>query len=175
MKSLKIMPSRSLVATLCLLVTCTAYAGGGPPGQPPTAAECEAALQVTVTDMDFGSYIGGTTGSILMATTGAMVPSGVTLVGGSMGTSARYDLVAVGKNCDKRDVTFAMPASITISNVSGPPDITITNLVNDLATNPFQIRNLPATGIRIGGTLNTTSGNAPAPYTGPFDVSFTFQ
>ena len=173
MKSLKIMTSRSLVATLCLLVTCTAHAGGGPP---PTAAQCEAALQVTVIDMDFGSFIGGTTGTIVMDATGAMVPTGgIVLVGGAVGTPATYNLVAVGKNCDKRDVTFAMPASITISNVGGPPDITITNLVNDLATNPFQIKNLPATGIRIGGTLNTTSGNAAAPYTGPFDVSFTFQ
>lgn len=156
-----------------LLVTRVSIAA---PSPPPTAAECEAALQVTVTDMDFGSFIGGVAGSIVMDATGAMVHNTLVPVGGAVGIPATYNLVAPGKNCNKRDVTFAMPASITINNVSGSPATTliITNLTTDLPTNPFQVRKVAT--IKIGGTLTVTSaGSAQAPYTGPFDVSFTFQ
>lgn len=173
MKSLKKLISRLLVMIFCLLVTRVSIAGG----PPPTAQQCEDALEVTVIDMDFGSFIGGTTGTIIMDATGAMVPTGgIVLVGGAVGIPATYNLVAPGKNCNKRDVTFVMPSSITINNVSGSPATTliISNLVTDLPTNPFQVRNVPT--IKIGGTLTVTStGSAQAPYTGLFDVSFTFQ
>ena len=169
MKKLQMSYSKFLVTIFCLLITPVANAA-----PPPTAAQCEAMLQVTVTDMDFGSYVGGTSGTIVMDATGAMTYSGIIPVGGTMGIPATYDLVAPGKNCEKRDITFAMPTSITINNVSGSPatTITITNLVTDLPSNPFQVRNVPT--IRIGGTLTATSGDSQAPYTGPFDVSFTF-
>ena len=141
---------------------------------PPSAAECEAMLQVTVTDMDYGTYLGGSSGTIVMDTTGAMTYAGVVPVGGTVGVPATFDLVAPGKNCDKRNITFTMPASITMSNISGAPatTITITNLVTDLPVNPFQVRNVST--IRISGTLTATAGDAQAPYTGPFDVNFDF-
>ena len=142
---------------------------------PPSAAECDALLQITVTDMDFGSYIGGTTGSIVMDTTGAMTHTGVIPASGSIGVPITIDIVAPGKNCDKRNITFTMPTSITINNISGSPptSITISNLVSDLPTNPFQVRNVNQ--INIGGTLNATTGDAEAPYSGPFSVTLTVQ
>lgn len=169
MKNLHMLFSRLLPTIFCFLITGAAYAA-----PPPSAAECEAMLQVTVTDMDFGTYIGGTSGTIVMDTTGAMTFIGIVPVGGTVGVAATYDLVAPGKNCDKRNITFTMPTSITISNISGAPatTVTISNLVTDLPSNPFQVRNVST--IRIGGTLNAGAGDARAPYTGPFDVSFTF-
>ena len=143
--------------------------------QPLSPAQCDALLQITVTDMDFGSYVGGTSGTIVMDTTGAMVHTGVIPLSGSVGTPITIDLAAPGKNCNKRNITFTMPNSITINNVSGSPPtaITITNLVSDLPTNPFQVRNVNQ--INIGGTLTATAGDAEAPYSGPFTVFFTFQ
>ena len=169
MKNLQMLSSRFFLTIFCLLITGAVYAA-----PPPTAAQCEAMLQVTVTDMDFGTYLGGTSGTIVMDTTGAMTYIGVVPVGGTVGVAATYDLVAPGKNCDKRDITFTMPTSITINNISGSPatTITINNLVTDLPSNPFQARNVST--VRIGGTLNAAAGDAQAPYTGPFDVSFTF-
>jgi len=161
--------SISSVTIICLLITGEANAA-----PPPSAAECEAMLQVTVTDMDFGTYVGGTSGTIVMDTTGAMTYAGVVPVGGTVGVPATYDLVAPGKNCDKRKITFTMPGTITINNVSGSPPTTLTinNLVTDLPANPFKVRDVST--IRIGGTLTVTAADAQAPYTGPFDVSFTF-
>lgn len=153
----------------CLLITHAVHA------KKPTKAECEAMLQVTVTDMDFGTYVGGTSGTIVMDTTGAMTyTGGIVPVGGTVGVAATYDLVAPGKGCDKKKVTFTMPGTITINNVSGSPPTTLTinNLVTDLPQNPFKVKDIST--IKIGGTLNVNSGDAQAPYTGPFDVSFTF-
>ena len=125
--------------------------------------------------MDFGSYVGGTSGTIVMETTGAMVHTGVIPASGSVGTPITIDLVAPGKNCDKRNITFTMPTSITINNISGSPAtaITITNLISDLPSNPFKVKDVSQ--INIGGTLNATAGDAHAPYAGPFTVFFTFQ
>lgn len=169
MKKLQMSYSKFLVTIFCLPLMHVAHSAQ------PTSQQCEDMLQVTVTDMDFGSYVGGTSGTIVMDATGAMVHTGVVPVGGTVGVTATYDLVAPGKNCDKKKFLFTMPASITISNISGAPATTliITNLVNNLIKNPFQVQKVNQ--IKIGGTLTVTSGDAQAPYSGPFDVSFTVQ
>lgn len=134
--------------------------------------DCEVELSVAVTDMDFGSFVGGTTGTIVMDTAGAMVHTGVAPASGTAGIPATFDLTTSNR-CKNKDVTFSMPSSITISNISGSPSTTliVNNLVSDLPTNPFRVINVPK--IRIGGTLNiSTTGSAQAPYTGPFDVIF---
>lgn len=169
MEKLKILNSRFTVMIFSLLVTVDVYAAGGPP---PSPAECDAALLISVQVMDFGTYVGGTTGTIVMDTNGLMTHSGLVPVGGTTGTPAIITLTPVGKNCNKHLVTFTMPATITINNLSGSPGttITITNLTNDLVNNPFEIRNLTGGQIRMGGTLNATTGDAQAPYSGNYTI-----
>lgn len=168
MKKLQILSSKFLVMIFCLLTVHAAHA------KKPSKAQCEAGLQVTVTDMDFGSFVGGTSGTIVLDTTGTMTHTGVIPVGGTVGVAATYDLVAL-KGCDKKKITFVMPGTITINNVSGSPSttLTITNLVTDLPKNPFKVKDVST--IKIGGTLTVNSGGTQAPYTGPFDVTFTIN
>ena len=173
MNNLRILFSRLLVMVFCLLILRVVHAaqptGVGPP---PTDAECDAMLEVTPsTDMDFGSFVGGASGTIVMDATGAMIHTGVVPVGGAAGTPATFNLVAPGKNCDKVNYFLNMPNSITISD-GNSGTLTITNLVSDLSTNPFRVKEVQQ--IKIGGTLTVTTGAAQASYTGPFDVTFTF-
>ena len=170
MNCLRILPSRSLVTTFCLLITCAAHTAPGIPGPPPP---CEDQLVVAVTNMDFGSFVSGATGSIEMDATGAMVATGLILVGGSSGTPIAFDLT-IPTSCKNKDVFFAMPTSFTISNLSGgpPTTFTISNLVSDLPTNPFRVSDVPK--IMVGGTLTvSTMTAAEAPYSGPFAFTFT--
>ena len=155
----------------CLLVMPITHAK-----PPPSAAECDANLGVSVAVMDFGTYVGGTSGSIIMDVNGAMVHSGLVPVGGTTGTPAIITLTPVGKNCDKRFVTFTMPSSISIANLSGSPatTITITNLTNNLLTNPFKIKDLTGGQIRMGGTLTATSGDAQSGYSGNYTVTVVY-
>lgn len=161
---------RYLVMCICVFIAPVAVAAPGPPA---SAAECDRDLQIAVTEMDFGSYVGGAAGTIVMDATGVMIPSGIVLLGGG-GVAATFDLTPVGKNCDKRTVTLTLPNSITMNNISGSPGttITITNLVTNIPGTTFRIKDYPQ--ITIGGTLTATTGDAHAPYTGNFDVGFTF-
>jgi len=172
MKNLKILSSEFLVTKLYLLIIFSPYAGAAPP--PPPPAECEAALVTSnPTDMDFGSYVGGTTGTIAMpALGGAMVYSGVIPVGAGTGVAATFDLTTTQRNCRRLDLTITLPASITILNGGVP--ITINNLVMDPTTNPIRVRRNRTYTLSIGGTLQAVAGDAPGPYTGPFDVFFTY-
>ena len=183
MKTLQTLSSRFLVTIFCLLIIRAAYAVqppdvGPPPGVgPPSPAECDIDLIIAVDVMDFGTYVGGSSGTIVMDVNGNMLHSGLVPVGGTVGTPAIITLTPVGKNCEKHDVFFTMPTTISINNLSGTPTttITITNLTNDLLTNPFQIRDLTAGQIKMGGTLTAASGDAQAPYSGTYNAIVTYQ
>jgi hypothetical protein len=160
------------VMSFCLL-----FIGGVRAAPPPSPAQCDLDLVISIAIMDFGSYIGGTSGTIEMDTNGVMIYSNVIPVGGTAGTPAIITLTPVGKNCEKRLVTFTMPSSISINNLSGSPGttITITNLTNNLVNNPFKIRDLTAGQIKMGGTLNASPADAHAPYSGNYDVTVIYN
>ncbi len=179
MRNLRVLSPGFLVMMFCLLIARSVYADQPAGLGPPSPAECEAALAqggITVELMDFGTYVGGTSGTIELDVDNRLIHNSVVSASGAMGRAAIITLTPSGKNCDKHDVTFTMPASININNLSGSPatTITITNLTNDLVSNPFQIRHLPSGKIRMGGTLNATSGDAQATYSGPYNVTFTY-
>ena len=172
MKNLNKAISSISVMMFCLLTMRVIHAGG----KPPSLAQCDDNLGISIAVMDFGTYVGGTSGTIIMDVNGAMVHSGLVPVGGTTGTPAIITLSPVGKNCEKHLVTFAMPSSISITNLSGSPatTITITNLTNNLLNNPFEIRNLTNGQIRMWGTLTATSGGAQADYSGNYNVTVTY-
>lgn len=169
MKNLIMFTSRNLVTIFFLLNTDVIHAGRPPP---PLAAVCDAALTITSTAvMDFGSYIGGTTGTIVMsAVDGTMTYTGVTPVVAAPGVAATFELTTTNKDCQNGNLT--LPASITIDN-SGAP-ITINNLSIDPNTYNFRVKSNKAYILNIGGTLQAVAGDAPGTYTGPFDITFTY-
>ena len=168
MKNLKISTSSLFVTIFCLIITDVAHAA---PPVPP-ASDCQAALIITNTaDMDFGSYIGGTTGTIVMSPVdGAMTYSGVIPFGSTTGMAATFELTTTNKDC--RDGDLTLPASITIYN-SGAP-ITINNLAIEPPDYTFRVRSNKTYVLTIGGTLQAVLGDAVGPYTGSFDIFFTY-
>lgn len=168
---------RSIVVVICFIITQTTHAAKPvtPPGAPLTAAECDALLQVSVTPgMDFGSYVGGTTGTIVMDVNGLMAYSGVVPAGAAAGTPATYNLTNPGKGCDRFTITITViPANITMSDTGPTSTVTINNLVTSVApTNQFTLKTTPI--VTIGGTLNATATDAADTYTGSFDVVFSY-
>ena len=159
MKKLQILSPGFLVTIFCLLITCTAYAK-----KPPSAAQCEAGLTWTETGMDFGSYVGGVAGTIVMdATTGAMTPAGVVLVGGSAGTPLTFTFANSVNGCDKKNINITLPAGITISNAAS--NVIINNLITSISPKTkFKLMNTDT--ITIGGTLNAGAADAVGTYNG---------
>ena len=171
MKNLKILSSKFLVTIFCLLIINLKLAGAAPP----TTAECNAAVNIaTTTSMDFGSYIGGTTGTIAMPPVigGAMVYSTVIGAPESAAMPTTFELTTSLPQCGNGNLV--VPPSITIAN--GGPSITITiDLITEIdpPTTNFKLGKKPYI-LTIGGTLQAVAGNAPGTYTGPLDVFFTY-
>ena len=94
MKNFKNSFSSITLMIFCLLVMPITHAK-----PPPSAAECDANLGVSVAVMDFGTYVGGTSGSIIMDVNGAMVHSGLVPVGGATGTPAIITLNPIFSAC----------------------------------------------------------------------------
>ena len=166
MKKLHIFSPGFLVPIFCLLITHAVHA------KKPTAAQCETGLTWTETGMDFGSYIGGAAGTIVMdATTGAMTPVGVVLVGGSAGTPLTFTFANSVKGCDNKNINITLPAGITISNAGS--NVIINNLITSIfPKTKFKLNNTAT--ITIGGTLNAGAADAVGTYNGNnlFDFSY---
>jgi hypothetical protein len=171
MKNLNIVTSKLFVTIFCLLIINLKHAGAAPP----TPAQCNAALTIaTTSSMDFGSYIGGTTGTIAMPPLigGAMVYSTVIGAPESSAMPTTFELTTSKPQCGNGNLV--VPASFTVAN--GGPSITITiNPVTEIdppATN-FKVGKKPYI-LTIGGTLQAVAGSAPGTYTGPLDITFTY-
>jgi len=165
MKNLKILSSKFLAMIFCLLITTHTHAAGF------SSADCEAALVVASTPMDFGSYMGGTMGTITMdIASGLMSYSGVTGVGSNVGMPATFDLTTTLPQCKNRDVVFNMPGSIIMSN--GGTTISITPSADMPSPTTFKVGS--NTIIKMAGTLNATPVNPGGTYNGNFNVTFTY-
>lgn len=169
MKNLQLSSSRFLVTIFCLLITRVAYAA-----PPPTAAECNASLTVTTTDIDFGAYAGGTTGTIVMDPAGNLTPTNVNLLGGGA-TAATYTIGNSNPliDCSGRNITITgIPTQIAISGAS-PTTIIIDTLVTNIAPKT-KFKTSKVNPVTIGATLHAVAGDPPDSYTGPFDVTFSY-
>ena len=171
MKTLQILSSRSLATTLCLSITCTAYAG-----PPPPAADCNASLTVTTTDINFGSYVGGTTGTIIMDPVGNVTsPDGITLVGGGS-TAATYTIGNSNPliDCSGRQLTITViPTQIIISGGVPTSTIIIDTLVTNIAPKT-KFKTSDTNPLTIGATLHADAADPLGLYTGPFNVTFEY-
>ena len=170
MKKLQILSPGFLVTIFCLLITCAAHAA-----KKPSAAECNASLTVTTTDIDFGTYVGGATGTIVMDPAGNLTPTNVTLVGGGA-TAATYTIGNSNPliDCSGRNIAITgIPTQIAISGAVPTPTIIIDTLVTNIAPKT-KFKTSKVNPITIGATLRADAGDPPDFYTGPFDVTFSY-
>ena len=121
------------------------------------------------TDLDFGRVVSGPTAgrAVIAQGTGVRtVSGGVTAAGG---TPQRATFVVQGTPA--RQFTFAMPASVTLTNGTG----------GTMVVNTFRrsgALNLPASGIRtlfVGARLNVAANQISGTYTGSFAVTVDYQ
>ena len=171
MKNLNIVTSKLLVTIFCLLIINLKPASAAQP----TTAECQAALSIvtTSTSMDFGSYVGGTTGTITMPPVigNPMVYSNVIGVPASAAIPSTFELTTTLPQCGNGNLM--VPNSITVTNGGSPITITITNADIDPPATNFKVSKKPYI-LTIGGTLQAVASSATGIYTGPLDITFTY-
>lgn len=169
MNCLRTLFSKSLVTIFCLLITHAANAAKLTP------ADCEDALDVTPTEMDFGSYVDGTGTIIMDIATGNLTHSAGLMpvpTSATVGIRAAFSLVTTRAQCKNKEVIFTMPPGNSFDMTNGGSTVTIDNLVNDLPTATFTVGN--GYTIMMAGTLNATAGDAKGTYNGGFNVTFTY-
>lgn len=167
MRNLKTIPSRLLVTTLCLLITCAAHAAKPPPL---SSADCDAALTVSATQMDFGTYIEGSSGQIIVNLDGTLTILGPLTPGPQTGAAAAFLLGTTLAQCQQKDVTFTMPPIFSMTN-----SVTTTNVydtINDLPGPTFVVGR--GITIKMGGTITVTPGDTPGTYFGNINELFSY-
>lgn len=134
-------------------------------------------LQVyNVMGLDFGSfYPSSANGTVTVSPEGNRTASGVTLIGGGIGTQAMFDVVLV----PGRLVSMSWQATTILTN--GPHSITLTIGPTDkTATSQTSAEFVTTSGspfrnpVNFGGSLNVgnIATNPPGNYSGTFMVTF---
>ena len=168
MERLQTLSLKYLVTSYCLLLSTMAFAAATP-----SPAVCEAGLSWTTEEMDFGNYVGGTTGTITMDPAGVLTNVGVVSVAGGTVRPAKYVFTNSNPDCLKGMITITLPVDINIYDSGSTSTIIINNFVTSIAPNT-KFKLTKTNTITIGGTLNATNTNTPDSYTGPLTVIFSY-
>ena len=168
---LKKSPSPALTLLIVLSISSVANAGK-PTG--PKKKDCKAALTaVNLQDINFGSFVGGTGGTITIAANGSRTSTGgVILLSGST-SSAQFEVNQTLAGCEIYPLIIRPPNASTMTEPVG----------GTMAMSAFT--SLPATGatlipgttliVNIGATTTVTAGQAGGAYTTPTPYSITFR
>ena len=158
------MYSRFLVTIFCLLITCAAHAA------PTTSADCDAALTVSATQMNFGTYIEGSSGQIIVNLDDTLTNLGPLTPGPQTGAAAAFLLGTTLPQCKQKDVTFTMPSIFSMTN--GVTTTNVYDTTNDLPGPTFVVGQ--GFTIKMGGTITVTPGDTPGPYFGSINELFSY-
>lgn len=139
-------------------------------------APCARAQQVTLAttgNLDFGRFVAGAGGSVIMGATGARSKSGaVILLNSASAAQAQFTVSSKG-NGGSKSVVISLPAdgSIQLSNGSA------SMAVNVFVASPASLLSIPAGGttLSVGATLVVAANQAPGNYTGSFPLTVNYQ
>lgn len=186
---LAVAPIRGLRALACLLFAgMLATAGPAQARETGTSTAGTILIQplsiVKSEDMDFGTIIPGTGGTVVLdpalnpvcTTTGGVIRSGVCQPTEFVGAGSVNQRVRVRLPPQARmTVSNGAGATMQVTNmdVNGAPDL----LVTRETVRNFRFRILHPSGIfffRVGGTLNVAANQAVGTYTGTFNVDIQY-
>lgn len=130
-------------------------------------------LSVAATsNLSFGNIIAGSGGTVTIATNGTRTSTGVTLPGvtGTV-SAAQFTVTGTGTST----FTIAVPATHTITRVSGSETMTVGSFVSD-PTPTGTLAGGTAT-VRVGATLTVGNAQVPGTYTdaGGFTITVNYN
>lgn len=168
---LKKLQSPALTLIIVLSISITANAGK-PTG--PKKKDCKAALTaVNLQDINFGSFDGGTGGTITIAANGSRTSTGGVLLLSGTTSAAQFEVNQTLSGCEIYPLRIKLPNNSTMTEPVG----------GTMAMSAFT--SLPATGatvipgtpliVNIGATITVTAGQASGTYTTPTPYSVIFR
>ena len=122
----------------------------------------------SIRNLDFGSFVSGSGGTVTVGTTGARSRTGtVVLLNAHPGGQAAF---TASRNGNKNPIiaSITLPPSATIRHANGVNSMTLNNFVSSPvhgATTPNPVT------VSVGATLTVGQNQAPGLYTGTFSVT----
>lgn len=135
------------------------------------------AQQVTLANargLDFGRFIAGSGGTIVIGTGGARsVTGGVLPLNSSGAGQAVFNVGRTGNGGGNRAVIITLPANGATRLTSGVNSMAVNNFVSSPAT--LQAIPTGGTTLSLGATLVVAPNQAPGNYSGTFSLTINYQ
>lgn len=135
------------------------------------------AQQVTLTNsrgLDFGSFVAGTGGTVVMSTAGLRSKTGgVVLLNSPSAGQAQFGASRSGSGSTSKAIVITLPSDGGTRLASGSNSMA----VNSFVSAPASITSLSttATPLSIGATLTVAPNQAPGSYSGSFSLIVNYQ
>ena len=161
-------PALLLLITLCL--STTTYAGK-PTG--PKKKDCKAAITaVNLQGINFGSFDGGTGGTITIAPNGSRTSTGSVILLTGITSAAQFEVNQTLTGCEIYPLVIKKPNHSTLTEPVGS-----TMKMNALTTFPATgVTLIPGTPliVNVGATITVAAGQAGGTYTtlAPYSITF---
>ena len=124
--------------------------------------------------LDFGRFVAGTGGTIVLTPGGLRSRTGgVVLLNSPTTGQATFNVGRSGNGGANKGIVISLPANGAIRLASGANSMAVGNFVNT----PGTLLTIPAGGttLSIGATLTVAPNQAPGTYSGTFPVTVNYQ
>lgn len=135
------------------------------------------AQQLSITSaskLDFGRFVAGSGGTVVLSPTGARSRTGGVILLTSPATGPAMFNVGKGSNgAGSKAVIISLPSNGSTRLSSGANSMAVNNFVN----NPASLASVPNGGVAlgVGATLVVAPNQPPGNYTGSFSLTVNFQ
>jgi hypothetical protein len=125
-------------------------------------------------NLDFGRFVAGAGGTVVVGATGLRSKSGaVILLNSPTSGQAQFTVSSNGGGNGNKSVVISLPADGSVRLVSGGASMA----VNAFVDSPGSLATIPAGGttLSVGATLSVSANQAPGTYTGSFPLIVNYQ
>ncbi|NNG22999.1 DUF4402 domain-containing protein [Telluria aromaticivorans] len=124
--------------------------------------------------LDFGRFVAGTGGTVILSPTGVRSRTGgVILLNSSTAGQAMFNVGKSSNGGNNKAVIISLPANGSTRLNSGANSMAVNTFVN----NPGSLASVPSGGttLSVGATLVVAPNQPPGNYTGSFPLTVNFQ
>jgi hypothetical protein len=123
--------------------------------------------------LDFGRFVAGAGGTVIMGATGARSRTGGVILLTSPSAGVAQFSASRGNGGAGKAISITLPANGSVSLSSGSNSMA----VNTFISSPATLTTISTTGtpLSIGATLTVTANQPPGSYTGSFPLIINFQ
>ena len=125
--------------------------------------------------LDFGKFVAGTGGTVVMSPAGARSRTGgVILLNSASANSASFAVGKSGGGKPLKTVSFSLPSDSAVRLTSGSNSMAVTTFVSSPAAGISNNMSSTPT-VTVGATLQVGANQAPGTYSGSFSLIANFQ